>query len=121
TLLFACSSKLDAAIDCWGGFIQRATPDAETTAARPTPILDLVGRLGCPLFAAFGEEDQNPTVAPSGELKRGTDAAAKNVMIKVYKNAGHAFLADYRPSYREGPATELWRDAVAFFDEHLKI
>jgi len=33
TLLFACnSSKVNAAIDCWGGFIQRATPDAETPA-----------------------------------------------------------------------------------------
>ena len=121
TLLFACSSKLDAAIDCWGGFIQRATPDAETTPARPTPILDLVGRLGCPLFAVFGEEDENPTVAQSAELKRRAEAAGKNVTIKVYKNAGHAFLADYRPSYREGPATELWRDAVAFFDKHLKV
>src|SRR6516165_12112167 len=122
TLLFACSSssKVDAAVDCWGGFIQRATPDAETTPARPTPILDLVGNLGCPLFAVFGEEDQNPTVAQSEELKRRADAASKNVTIKVYKNAGHAFLADYRPSYREGPATELWHDVVAFFDKNLK-
>jgi len=60
-------------------------------------------------------------VAQSEELKRRADAAGKNVTIKVYKNAGHAFLADYRPSYREGPATELWHDAVAFFDKHLKV
>ena len=46
--------------------------------------------------------------------------AGKDVTTKVYKNAGHAFLADYRPSYREGPAAELWQDAVAFFDKHLK-
>jgi carboxymethylenebutenolidase len=121
TLLFACSSdKVDAAIDCWGGFIHRATPDAETTPSRPTSILDLVGKLGCPLFGVFGEEDQNPTVALSEELKKRAAAAGKDVTIKVYKNAGHAFLADYRPSYREGPATELWGDAVAFFNKHLK-
>jgi carboxymethylenebutenolidase len=121
TLLFACSSsKLDAAVDCWGGFIDRATPNDATTPARPTPILDLVGGLHCPLFGVFGEEDQNPTVAQSAELKRRADAAGKDVTIKVYRNAGHAFLADYRPSYREGPATELWADAVAFFDKHLK-
>ena len=31
TLLFACSSnKVDAAVDCWGGFIHRATPNTET-------------------------------------------------------------------------------------------
>src|SRR5271165_773214 len=64
TLLFACSStKVDAAVDCWGGFIHRATPDAETTPARPTPVINLVDRLSCPLFGVFGEEDQNPTVA----------------------------------------------------------
>src|SRR5205085_2263511 len=38
TLLFACSStKIDAAVDCWGGFITRAAPDAESTPSRPTP------------------------------------------------------------------------------------
>jgi len=121
TLLFACSrTKPDAAVDCWGGFIHRATPDAETTPSRPTPILKLVDRLSCPLFAVFGEEDQNPTVAQSEELKNLALRAGKDVTIKVYENAGHAFLADYRPSYREAPATELWHDAVAFFDKHLK-
>jgi carboxymethylenebutenolidase len=121
TLLFACSSsKPDAAIDCWGGFIHRATPDAETTPSRPTPILDMVERLHCPLFAVFGEEDQNPTVAQSEELRSRAQHASKDVTIKVYKNAGHAFLADYRPSYREGPAGELWPDVVAFFEKHLK-
>src|SRR6476646_996969 len=71
TLLFATSSnKVDAAIDCWGGFINRATPDAETTAARPKPPLDMVGQLHCPLFGVFGVEDQNPPVALEAELKK---------------------------------------------------
>ncbi len=121
TLLVACSSdRMDAAVDCWGGFIDRATPDAETTPSRPAPVLDLVGRLSCPLFGVFGEEDANPSVAISEELQKRAQAAGKDVTVKVYKNAGHAFLADYRPSYREGPAAELWRDAVAFFEKHLK-
>ena len=121
TLLFACSStKVDAAIDCWGGFIDRATPNAETTPERPTPILNMIDRLHCSLFGVFGEEDQNPIVAVSEELRSRAQRAGKDVTIKVYKNAGHAFLADYRPSYREAPATELWKDGVAFFDKHLK-
>ena len=46
TLLFACSSnKVDAAVDCWGGFIMSATPDAASTPSRPTPVVDLVGGL----------------------------------------------------------------------------
>lgn len=121
TLLFACSSnKVDAAIDCWGGFIHRATPNDETTAARPKPPLDMVGQLNCPLFGVFGAEDQNPPVELEPELKKRAQAAGKDVTTKVYQNAGHAFLADYRPSYREGPAQELWGDIRNFFDKHLK-
>jgi dienelactone hydrolase len=34
TLLFACSSdRLDAAVDCWGGFIDKSTPDARPPSA----------------------------------------------------------------------------------------
>jgi carboxymethylenebutenolidase len=121
TLLFACSSKkVDAAIDCWGGFIDRANPNEQTSAARPKPPLDMVGQLNSPLLGVFGAEDQNPPVALEAELKQRGQAAGKDVTTKVYPNAGHAFLADYRPSYREGPAHELWGDIRGFFDKHLK-
>jgi carboxymethylenebutenolidase len=121
TLLFACSSnKVDAAIDCWGGFIHRAKPDEETNAARPKPPLDMVGQLHCPLFGVFGAEDQNPPVELAAELKKRADAAGKDVTTKIYQGAGHAFLADYRPSYREGPAFQLWGDILMYFDKHLR-
>jgi carboxymethylenebutenolidase len=121
TLLFACSSKkVDAAIDCWGGFIDRANPDEQTNAARPKAPLDMIGQLNCPLFGVFGAEDQNPPVELEAELKIRAQAAGKDVTTKIYQNAGHAFLADYRPSYREGPAQELWGDVRSFFDRHLK-
>jgi len=121
TLLFACSSgKVDAAIDCWGGFINRANPDNETTPSRPKPILDMVPQMHCPVFGVFGEEDQNPPVALEAELKKRAQAAGKDVTTKIYKGAGHAFLADYRPSYREAPAHELWSDVTAYFGKHLK-
>jgi carboxymethylenebutenolidase len=80
----------------------------------------MVGQLHCPLFGVFGEEDQNPPVSLEPELKKRAQAAGKDVTTKIYKSAGHAFLADYRPSYREGPANELWNDVQAFFGKHLK-
>ena len=46
--------------------------------------------------------------------------AGKNVTTKVYQGAGHAFLADYRPSYREAPAYQLWGDILVYFDKHLR-
>ncbi len=121
TLLFACSSrKIDAAIDCWGGFIGRATPDALSTPSRPTPVMTLLDRLSCPLFAAFGEEDQNPSPAEAEELRKKAERAGKDVAVKIYEKAGHAFLADYRPSYRQVPAFSLWSDITAFFEKRLK-
>jgi carboxymethylenebutenolidase len=121
TLLFAgSSSKVDAAIDCWGGFIHRANPNEETNAARPKPPLDMVGQLHCPLFGVFGAEDENPPVALEAELKKRAQGAGKDVTTKIYNGAGHAFLADYRPSYRESPAFELWGDIQSFFGKHLK-
>jgi carboxymethylenebutenolidase len=121
TLLFAVSSTaVDAAVDCWGGFIDRATADDLTTDARPTPIIDMVANLACPLLAVGGAEDQNPSPEVLAELAKRLDALGKDATVKVFEDAGHAFLADYRPSYREGPAHELWPQIVAFFDRHLR-
>ena len=100
TLLFACSSgKVDAAVDCWGGFIHRATPGRRDHAVAPDPGARPDENLHCPLFGVFGVEDQNPPVAMADEMKK--RGAGKDVTTKVYQNAGHAFLADYRPSYKE--------------------
>jgi carboxymethylenebutenolidase len=120
TLLFACSSdKVDAAVDCWGGGIAPASPDEKPTAERPTPVIDLAGNLSCPLLAVFGEEDQNPSPAVAAELERRLKAAGKDATIKIFPDAGHAFLADYRPSYREKAAFELWPQVISFFQKHL--
>jgi carboxymethylenebutenolidase len=122
TLLFACSSdKVDAAVDCWGGFILSATPDAPSTPSRPTPVADLVGGLKCPLYIVIGAEDQNPSPAHGAELRTRLDKAGKSALItmEIFENAGHAFLNDRRPNYREKAAFELWPKVVAFFKKHL--
>ena len=121
TLLFACSSdKVNAAIDCWGGFITRATPNALTTPERPTPVIDLAAQAHCPIYIVCGEEDQNPSPADAEELRNRLVKAGKPFQFDVFKNAGHAFFADYRPSYREKAAFELWPKMVAFFQSNLK-
>jgi carboxymethylenebutenolidase len=121
TLLVACSStEVDAAVDCWGGFILRATPDQDTTPARPARIIDLAETLHCPLFMVVGEEDSNPSPADAEAVADRMKAAGKPVELKVYHGAGHAFLADYRPTYREAAAFVLWDDANRFLDRHLR-
>lgn len=120
TLLYACSSQApDAAVDCWGGFVDRATPEAETTPARPTPVRDLAANASCPIYLAGGADDENPSPAVIDDVAQRLRAAGKDVTVRVWDGAGHAFLADYRPSYSEPQAHELWADIIAFFGRHL--
>lgn len=121
TLLFGCASdRLDAAVDCWGGFIDKATLQERSTEARPTPPLELAEKLRCPLLAAIGAEDQNPSPELGEQLRARAAASGQEVKVDVYEGAGHAFFADYRPTYRDGPAHELWREIVPFFARHLQ-
>ena len=121
TLLFAGSSdRLDAAVDCWGGFIDNATPDEHTTPLRPVPPLELAPRICCPLFAAVGAEDHNPSPDLATPLRERAAESGHEVDVRVYEGAGHAFFADYRPSYRPEPAAKLWADVVPFLARHLK-
>jgi carboxymethylenebutenolidase len=121
TLLAACSSEaFDAAVDCWGGMVTRATPDAETTPTRPRKPIDLVADLHCPLYAVFGESDTNPSPEVAQELEQRLAGAHRPWTVEVFENAGHAFFADYRPSYVEAAAFDLWPKVLAFFERHLR-
>src|SRR3954447_3228548 len=121
TLLFATARRqLDAAVDCWGGFIEKATPEETATPLRPTPPLELAPQLSCPLYAAFGEEDTNPSPELAGALMEAAAKSGQEVQAGVYENAGHAFFADYRPSYRPEAAARLWPNMLPFLDAHLR-
>jgi carboxymethylenebutenolidase len=120
TLLFACSSdRLNAAVDCWGGFIDKATPEERATPARPVPPLELAEELRCPLLAAVGAEDQNPSPEIGQQLLERARLSGQEVKVDVHEGAGHAFFADYRPTYRPGPAAKLWQEIVPFLKRHL--
>lgn len=119
-LLFGCSSPVpDAVVSCWGGYIDRATPDAETTDERPVPVIDLAPQLSCPLLAVGGAEDQNPSPDVLDELERRLHAAGKEATVRIFEGAGHAFFADHRETYRDRPAHELWPEIVSFFGTYL--
>jgi carboxymethylenebutenolidase len=126
TLLLACSGdRLNAAVDCWGGFIDSATPDERSTPQRPVPPLELAEQLSCPLLAAVGAEDGNPSPEIAAQLReraarsRLADSGGE-VKVDVYDGAGHAFFADYRPAYRPAAAAKLWTEIVPFLERHLQ-
>jgi carboxymethylenebutenolidase len=127
TLLLACASdKLTAAVDCWGGFIDSATFDERSTERRPTPPLEMVEQdLECPLLAAVGAEDHNPSPELGDELRERAlrspaGRTGQEIKVDIYDGAGHAFFADYRPTYRPEPAAKLWREIVPFLQRHLQ-
>lgn len=121
TLLLAGSSnKLDAAVDCWGGFIDKATPEERATPQRPTPPLELAENVACPLMAAIGGEDQNPSPVVGERLREALAKTPHETQVDIYEGAGHAFFADYRPSYRPQAAAKLWDRIVPFLTAHLK-
>jgi carboxymethylenebutenolidase len=127
TLLLACASdKLNAAVDCWGGFVDQAEPERRSTPQRPEPPLEMVAtRLECPLLAAVGAEDHNPSPELATKLREEAQRspagrAGQEVKVDVYEGAGHAFFADYRPSYRPEPAAKLWAEIVPFLARHLQ-
>ena len=121
TLLFAVSSnRLDAAVDCWGGFIDKATPQERSSPPRPTPPLELAAQLHCPLLAAVGAEDQNPSPEIGAQLREAARASGEEVKVDVYEDAGHAFFADYRATYRPEAAHKLWAQVVPFLQRHLQ-
>lgn len=119
TLMFGCTSKnLDAAVDSAGGFITQDGPN-EQEDTRPVPPIDMIADLNCPLLGLFGEEDPNPSPEHAERLQAELDKHGKTYEMRMYPDAGHAFFADYRDSYRPVPAQDMWHRVLTFYDKHL--
>jgi carboxymethylenebutenolidase len=116
TLILGCkSTNLDAAVDSAGGFIIQD----EHTPQRPVSPIDMVPTLSCPLLALCGEEDPNPSPAHAARLQEELDRHGKTYELRMYRNAGHAFFADYRPSYRAAAAQDMWHRVLVFYEKYL--
>jgi carboxymethylenebutenolidase len=122
---------------CWGGRIAwlyaEHNPNVKAavawygrvagnhTALTPANPLDLAGNLQVPVLGLYGRQD---TSIPQDTLDQMKQAIAegpqrgRGSQFVVYDDAGHAFFADYRPSYRKADAEDGWRRAIAWFKEH---
>lgn len=89
--------------------------------AKENPI-DLAARLHAPVLGLYGGEDAS---IPLADVERMIEAlgqgneAARASRIEVYPESGHAFYADYRPSYNARDASNAWSKAVSWFDHFL--
>lgn len=126
---------------CWGGRIawlyagQRAQVRAAVawygrlvgaaSALTPLQPLDLAARLKAPVLGLYGGQDQGIPLSTVDAMKSALaqaaaqgNAAARDSEFVVYPDAGHAFHADYRPSYRAQAAQDGFARALAWFRRH---
>ncbi len=107
--------RLKAAV-AWYGRLQGAI-----TPNNPGHPLDQVAKLQAPVLGLYGGADtgipQSSVDAMKAALAQG-NAAAKASEFVVYPDTPHAFHADYRPSYRQGPAEDGWQRLQAWFKRH---
>jgi len=117
--LAACTlSGIDAAIDCYGGGVV-AKPE-ELTARQPVAPIDFTGDLQCPLLGLFGIEDTRPSHDDVAKTEEALHKHGKTYAFHRYENAGHAFFAVNRPSYRPHAAVDGWEKVFAWFGTYLQ-
>jgi carboxymethylenebutenolidase len=94
----------------------RLTGDRD--AVHPRHPLDVAAALKAPVLGLYGGQDQGIPLASVEEMRKALaagGAAAKRSQIQVYPDSGHAFFADYRPSYRPADAADGWNRLTAWF------
>ena len=85
------------------------------------PLIELAGRIPCPLIGIFGTDDENPSPADVDDLAAALDAAGVAHEFHRYDGAGHGFQ-DFTNAerYRQGPSDDAWEKVLGFFEGHLK-
>jgi carboxymethylenebutenolidase len=108
----AHNKNIDAGVAWYGGL---GTGGAITA----TPM-DITDKLNAPVLGLYGGKDQGIPLEQVERLRAGLLAFGKDKesIIHVYPEAGHAFLADYRASYRKAEADDGWKRMLAWFKKH---
>ncbi len=119
---------------CWGGRITwmyaAHNPQVKTGAAwygrivgepnslSPTNPIDIAPVLKAPILGLYGAKDTGIPVATLEQMKAALAKTGNKSEFVVYPNSGHAFNADYRPSYVEADAKDAWIRVLSWFKAH---
>jgi len=104
--------KLKAAVAWYG----RLTGDKD--ALHPQQPMDIANTLKVPVLGLYGGADQGIPVEVVEMFQDDLKTAKNKSEIVVYPDAPHGFHADYRPSYRKGPAEDGWKKLQEWFKKH---
>jgi carboxymethylenebutenolidase len=121
---------------CWGGritWLSATLPQVkagvawygrligEKTEGNPRHPVELAAELKAPVLGLYGGADAGISLESVEQMRAALaqaaskNPAAKASVIEVYPDAPHAFHADYRATYREGPAKDGWEKCIAWF------
>jgi carboxymethylenebutenolidase len=111
-LYAAHSPALKAGVAWYGRLVGERKP------VTPRQPIDIVEELKAPVLGLYGGQDQGIPVETVDRMRKACKEAGKTCELVVYPDAGHAFNADYRPSYRPEAAKDGWASMLAWFREH---
>jgi carboxymethylenebutenolidase len=114
-LYAAHNPRLKAAVAWYGRLVGNAT------ALTPRQPVDVVGELHAPVLGLYGGKDQGIALASVEQMQAALakgSTAARASQFQVYPEAGHAFNADYRPSYVKAAADDGWKRCLAWLEAH---
>jgi len=110
--LYAATGKVKAGVAWYGRLV------GQPSELAPKHPVDVAASLQAPVLGLYGGKDQGIPLDTVDKMKaalaNGTPAAKASSFV-VYPEAGHAFHADYRPSYVKSAADDGWQRATAWF------
>ena len=90
----------------------------EANALQTKHPVDVAQGLKVPVLGLYGAKDTGIPLESVERMRRALDAGNSKSMIHVYPNSGHAFHADYRPSFNADDAKDGWSRALNWFAKH---
>lgn len=111
-LYAAHSTKLKAGVAWYGRLV------GQTSELQPKHPIDVAGALHAPVLGLYGGQDQSIPLETVEQMRVALKAAGDRSEIQVYPDAGHAFNADYRPSYNEAAAQDGWNRLQQWFKKY---
>ncbi|MGV3494467.1 MAG: dienelactone hydrolase family protein [Ramlibacter sp.] len=115
TWLYAAHAPVKAGVAWYGRLVGTAS---ELTPRHP---VDIAASLKAPVLGLYGGADTGIPLDTVDKMKaalaKGSPAARASQFV-VYPDAPHAFHADYRPSFRQGPAEDGFKRALEWFRTH---
>ncbi len=111
-LYAAHSDNLKAGVAWYGKLVGK--PDD----LHPKNPIDLATQLKAPVLGLYGGADQGIPVESIEQMRTALKTTKAATEIVVYPDTPHAFNADYRESYRKGPADDGWKRLLTWFKKN---